>query len=89
MVDVAEVRIWNELLGAVRWDESQQLGYFQYAPTIIQKGWNLSPIKMPISQGSIIYSFPELRKRRYDTEDAFKGIQGLYLMPYLTSMEIN
>lgn len=77
MVDVAEVRIWNELVGAVRWDESQQLGYFQYAPEFIQKGWNLSPIKMPISQGSRIYSFPELRKGLYDTEDAFKGLPGL------------
>jgi serine/threonine-protein kinase HipA len=77
MVDVAVVRIWNELVGAIRWDESQQLGYFQYAPKFIQKGWNLSPIKMPISQGSRIYSFPELRKGRYDTEDAFKGLPGL------------
>jgi serine/threonine-protein kinase HipA len=77
MVDVAEVRIWNELLGAIRWDESRQLGYFQYAPKFIQKGWNLSPIKMPISQGSRIYSFPELRKGPYDTEDAFKGLPGL------------
>jgi len=32
---------------------------------------------MPISQGSRIYSFPELRKGRYDTEDAFKGLPGL------------
>ena len=77
MVDVAEVRIWNELVGAVRWDESKQLGYFQYAPKFIQKGWNLSPIKMPISQGSRIYSFPELRKGRYDAEDAFRGLPGL------------
>jgi len=77
MVDVAEVRIWNELVGAVRWDESQELGYFQYAPKFIQKGWNLSPIKMPIYQGSRIYSFPELRKGLYDTEDAFNGLPGL------------
>ena len=62
MIDVAEVRIWNEFVGAVRWDESQQLGYFQYDPKFIQKDWNLSPIKMPITQGSQIYSFPELRK---------------------------
>jgi len=77
MVDVAEVRIWNELVGAVRWDESQHLGYFQYAPAFIQKGWNLSPIKMPISQGSRIYSFPELQRGRYEAEDAFKGLPGL------------
>lgn len=77
MVDVAEVWIWDELAGAIRWDESQQLGYFQFNPEFIQKGWNLSPIKMPISQGSRIYSFPELRKGRYDSEDAFKGLPGL------------
>ncbi len=77
MVDVAEVKIWGELVGAIRWDESQQLGYFQYEPKFIQKGWDLSPIKMPIAQGSRIYSFPELRKGRNETEDAFKGLPGL------------
>jgi len=77
MVDVAEVKIWGELVGAVRWDESQKLGYFQYDSKFIQKNWDLSPIKMPIVQGSIIYSFPELRKGRSGTEDTFKGLPGL------------
>jgi len=77
MVDVAEVKIWGELVGAVRWDESQQLGYFEYAPSFIQKGWDLSPIKMPIAQGSRIYSFPDLRKGRNESEDTFKGLPGL------------
>ncbi len=77
MVDVAEVKIWNELVGAVRWDESEQLGYFQYAPQFLQKGWDLSPIKMPLEQSERIHSFPELRKGRGETEDAFKGLPGL------------
>lgn len=77
MVDVAEVKIWGELVGAVRWDESEQLGYFQYDPKFIQKDWDISPIKMPIAQGSRIYSFPELRKGGNETEDAFKGLPGL------------
>ncbi len=77
MVDAAEIRIWGELAGAVRWDESQQLGYFQYAPGFIQKGWDLSPIKMPIAQGTVICSFPELRRRRTGEEDAFMGLPGL------------
>jgi serine/threonine-protein kinase HipA len=77
MVDVAEVRIWGELVGAIRWDEPQQLGYFQYDPGFIGKGWDLSPLKMPITQGSRIYSFPELRKGRDNAEDAFKGLPGL------------
>ncbi len=77
MVDVAEIKIWGELVGAVRWDEAQQLGYFQYDSKFIQKGWDLSPIKIPISQGTKIHSFPELRKGRDQTEDTFKGLPGL------------
>ena len=77
MVDVAEVKIWGEFAGAVRWDASQQLAYFQYDSKFIEKGWDLSPIKMPISQGSRIYSFPENRRRRNETEDTFKGLPGL------------
>ena len=77
MVDVAEIKIWGELVGAVRWDESQQLGHFQYDSKFISKEWDLSPIKMPISQGSRIYNFPELRKGRGETEDTFKGLPGL------------
>jgi len=77
MVDVAEVKIWGELAGAVRWDNEQQLGYFQFDVNFLQKGWNLSPIKMPIENGSRIYSFPELRKGRGETDDTFKGLPGL------------
>ena len=77
MVDVAEVKIWGELAGAIRWDESNQLGYFQYDTKFIEKGWDLSPLKMPIAQGSRIYSFPELRKGRNETEDTFKGLPGM------------
>jgi serine/threonine-protein kinase HipA len=77
MVDVAEIRIWGELAGAVRWDNEQQLAFFQYDPKFIDKGWDLSPIKIPISNGSVIYSFPELRKGRSNTVDAFKGLPGM------------
>lgn len=77
MVDVAEVKIWGELVGAIRWDNGQKLGYFEYAPKFLEKNWDLSPIKMPIEHGSRIYSFPELRKGRNETEDTFKGLPGL------------
>lgn len=77
MVDVAEVKIWGELAGAVRWDSDQQLGFFEYAPDFSDKQWDLSPLKMPIAQGSRIYSFPGLRQGKNDTEDTFKGLPGL------------
>ena len=77
MVDVAEVKIWGEFVGAIRWDETQQLGYFEFDEKFIRKGWDLAPIKMPIANGNRIYSFPELRKGRTETEDTFKGLPGL------------
>ena len=77
MVDVAEIRIWGRLAGAIRWDAEQQLGSFQYHPDFIKTGHDLSPIKMPLAQGARIYTFPELRKGRDQTEDTFKGLPGL------------
>jgi len=77
MVDYAIVKIWGETVGVVRWDESQQLAFFEYERNFISKGWDLSPLKMPISNGARIYSFPELRKGKNDTTDTFKGLPAL------------
>ena len=77
MVDVAEIKIWGELVGAVRWDDNQKLGFFEYDRRFLDSGWELSPLKMPLSQGNRIYSFPELRKGRNETEDTFKGLPGM------------
>jgi len=76
MVDVAEVKIWGELVGAVRWDSERQLASFQFDKKFLSKNWDLSPIKMPVSKGDIIYSFPELRVR-HNEENTFKGLPGL------------
>lgn len=77
MVDVAEVKIWGELVGAVRWDIDQQLGTFQYHDKFLAKGYELSPIKMPIRNGNRIYNFPELRKAKDEDISTFKGLPGL------------
>jgi serine/threonine-protein kinase HipA len=78
MVDVAEVKIWGELAGAVRWDDIKKLGIFEYDSKFIEKAWDLSPIKMPIKNGSRIYSFPELRIGRREKEVTFKGLPGFF-----------
>ncbi|MEY3444758.1 MAG: hypothetical protein RLZZ519_3039, partial [Bacteroidota bacterium] len=77
MVDVAEVKIWGELVGAVRWDAARQMASFQYAKKFLAKGYDLSPIRMPISNGDRIYTFPELRKAEGEQVAAFKGLPGL------------
>ncbi len=77
MVDAAEVKIWGELAGAVRWDTDQQLASFQYDKKFLTKGYDLSPIKMPVKNGDRIYSFPELRKAKDEQIATFKGLPGL------------
>lgn len=77
MVDVAEIKLWNTLVGAVRWDEQNQLASFEYSPAFLKKEWNISPIKMPISEGNRIFSFPDLMKRKNENTDTFKGLPGL------------
>ena len=77
MVDVAEVKIWGELVGAVRWDAGKQLASFQYDKKFLTKGHDLSPIKMPNKNGDRIYSFPELRKAKDEQTATFKGLPGL------------
>jgi len=77
MVDVAEVIIWGELAGAVRWDQERALAYFQYDNKFLTRKWDLAPIKMPISNGNRIYGFPELLTAKNNPEDTFRGLPGL------------
>jgi serine/threonine-protein kinase HipA len=77
MVDVAEVKIWGEMVGVVRWDKARQLASFQYYKKFLAKGWDLAPLKMPIHQGDRIYNFPELRSNRDEEVATFKGLPGI------------
>jgi serine/threonine-protein kinase HipA len=65
------------LAGAVRWNSQRQLASFQYDKKFLNKGIELSPIKMPIKNGTRIYSFPELRKEVSSQNSTFKGLPGL------------
>ena len=77
MVDTAIIKIWGKTVGAIRWDDQQQLASFQYDKRYIARGWDLSPIKMPLNNGDRIYSFPELRKAKDEVISTFKGLPGL------------
>uniref|UniRef100_A0A3B0MGK0 HipA N-terminal subdomain 1 domain-containing protein n=1 Tax=Arsenophonus endosymbiont of Trialeurodes vaporariorum TaxID=235567 RepID=A0A3B0MGK0_9GAMM len=56
-------------MGAVSFDTSKGLGFFEYDTGFIKQGIELSPLKMPLA--TRIYSFPELY---FNT---FKGLPGL------------
>ena len=77
MVDVAEVKIWGESVGVVRWHEDRHLASFQYEKKFLTREWDLSPIKMPLSNGNRIYSFPELLRPKDSTVDTFQGLPGM------------
>ena len=76
MIDRALVKIWGLTVGAVLWNDNMQVASFEYDPKFVQRGYELSPLKMP-SQDSVIYNFPELRPKRTETENTFNGLPGL------------
>jgi len=72
MVRTAIITIWGEVVGAIAWDENTQLGSFEYDPAFKTKSINLAPLKIPITSGKQIFSFPELRNIQ-----TFNGLPGL------------
>lgn len=75
MIDRAIIKIWGLTVGAVLWNDDMQMASFEYDPKFVQKGHELSPLKMP-SQEGIIYNFPELRSKT-GVENTFNGLPGL------------
>lgn len=70
MVNTAFVKLWGKRIGAIAWDESQQLGFFEYDRQFASGPLEAAPIRMPLS--TRVYSFPELRSTA-----TFKGLPGL------------
>ena len=77
MVTAAFVKIWGETVGAIAWDQQQQLGFFEYDPKFIQHNWELSPLKMPLQSKNRVFQFPENRSPQNSSDDTFKGLPGL------------
>ena len=76
-MNTAIVKIWDKEVGAVAWDEKNGLASFEYTPAFKSLGWELAPLKMPLTQNQQIFSFPELRKEKDSEYDTFKGLPGL------------
>jgi len=68
---VTEVRIWNDLVGYAYWDKERQCALFQYDPSFVDKGCDLSPITLPPSNRA--YVFDGLNK------DTYQGLPGMLL----------
>ena len=69
MRTIAKVNIWGMAAGTVCWDEKVGYAVFQYDPAFAEKGIEIAPAMMPLSDRK--YSFADLG--RY----AFKGLPGM------------
>jgi len=74
MNTLAKVNIWNEMVGAVAWDDVKGYATFEFEESFLKKDLDLAPLKMSIAEaknGKRIFSFTNLNKETY------KGLPGL------------
>tara|TARA_R110000868_G_scaffold224304_2_gene476247 strand:+ start:785 stop:2104 length:1320 start_codon:yes stop_codon:yes gene_type:complete len=69
VTEVIKVKYKEYDLGAVSYNTETQIGAFEYFPSFIKTGIELSPLKMPLAKK--IYSFPQIDQL------TFKGLPGL------------
>ena len=58
MVKTASVKLWGQRIGAVAWDENQEIAFFEYEKKFITGKLNVAPVRMPLA--GQVYAFPEL-----------------------------
>ncbi len=74
MVAIANVKIWDNKIGVILWDEMQHLGIFEFDKNFLKLALDISPIIMPLSElekGKMVFSFPLLNS------ETFNGLPGL------------
>jgi serine/threonine-protein kinase HipA len=69
VTEVIKVKYKEYDVGAVSYNTATQIGAFEYFPSFIKTGIELSPLKMPLTKN--IYSFPQIDQL------TFKGLPGL------------
>lgn len=63
-VEVCQVFLWGQCVGAASWDSRRSLAFFEYDPGFVQAGLPVAPLKMPLN-AERSYSFPELSRETY------------------------
>lgn len=70
MVDIANVNLYGQSMGTVRWDDRRSIAVFEYADGFIGRGLEPSPLLMPVRMGRT-YSFGNIG------QETFKGLPGM------------
>ena len=52
MQNLAEIKLWGKLVGALVYDPASQITTFEYSPDWVQRGVEIAPIMMPLPQRS-------------------------------------
>ena len=73
MVNLANVILWDKLVGAVLWDETREIASFEMDPAFVRTELDIAPLTMPLSSATrgTIFQFPALPK------ETFQGLPGL------------
>ncbi len=73
MYSIAQIKLYNKKVGAVVYDSTKRMAFFEFEDSFLKTGYDIAPIKMPIKNAkSKIFSFPEL-----SNTNTFKGMPGL------------
>lgn len=67
---LAEVKLWDETVGALVYEPVSKISTFEYAPSWIQKGVDIAPLRMKLSRQK--YQFPGLNP------ETFKGLPAVF-----------
>ncbi len=72
MVNIALVKLWDYVVGAVRWDVEKFQATFSYTPDFVRSGLEVAGLMMPLANGpQAIYEFGRLN------EQTFKLLPGM------------
>jgi serine/threonine-protein kinase HipA len=73
MVNLANVILWDKLVGAILWDEAREVASFEMDAAFVRLGLDIAPLTMPLQSASkgAIFQFPALPKETY------QGLPGL------------
>lgn len=66
---IAEIKLWDTVIGAVSLDRGRGIATFQYDPEFIESGIEVAPLMMPLSRK--VYEFPGL------PQNTFHGLPGM------------
>jgi serine/threonine-protein kinase HipA len=64
---VANVILWDQIVGAVLWNEQTGIAAFEMDKGISKHGWDIAPLTMPVDQvgKGVVFQFPNLPRETY------------------------